>query len=131
MAYQEINRNIGGRKIMLSLGELYVLQNDLDKFIVDKAFGEDEMDGNDKGFLNDRLLALFTEVGEFANATRCFKYWSIKPPESKERLLDEYIDIFFFWLSIGNTMKFNVNEVEQAYLKKYKENIARQERGNY
>jgi len=116
---------------MLSLGELYVLQNDLDKFIVDKAFGEDEMDGNDKGFLNDRLLALFTEVGEFANATRCFKYWSIKPPESKERLLDEYIDIFFFWLSIGNTMKFNVNEVEQAYLKKYKENIARQERGNY
>jgi len=86
---------------------------------------------NHIGFLNDRILALFTEVGEFANATKCFKYWSNKPPESKERLLDEYVDILHFYLSIGNTMKFNADEVEAAYLKKYAENIDRQERGDY
>ena len=26
-----------------------------------------------------RILALLVEFGEFANATRCFKYWSNKP----------------------------------------------------
>jgi len=118
---------------MISLGELYVLQNDLDKLIVSKIISNpsDKDRHNDRMFLNDRLLALFTEVAEFANATRCFKYWSKKDMESKERLLDEYVDILHFYLSIGNTMKFTPDEVEQAYMKKYKENIARQERGNY
>ena len=120
----------------MNLKELYKMQNDLDKFIVDATYNSigDEMiivNHNDINFLNERLLALFAEVGEFANATRCFKYWSHKPSESKERLLDEYVDILHFYLSVGNTMKFNVDEVEAAYLKKYAENIERQERGNY
>lgn len=118
---------------MINLQELYELQNDLDKFIVAKT-----TDGkyyiniyhNDKKFfLSDRILALFTEVGEFANATKCFKYWSKKPSESKERLLDEYVDMLHFWLSIGNTMKFTPEEVQEAYLKKNKENMERQLNG--
>ena len=120
----------------MHLQKLYAMQNELDKFIVDKNFNGigDEMpvvDSNSKDFLNERILALFVEVGEFANATRSFKYWSKKPPESKERLLDEYVDMLHFYLSIGNTMEFSHDEVEAAYLKKYAENIDRQERGNY
>ena len=118
----------------MELKEFYELQNKLDKYITDKTFnviGDEisDVDHNSIAFLNDRILALFTEVGEFANATRCFKYWSSKPMESKERLLDEYVDILFFWLSIGNTMKFTPEEVEKAYQIKYKENIRRQEEG--
>lgn len=119
----------GGRGIM-NLQKLYAMQNNLDKFIIEKSYGYKAIeDHNAKCFLNDRLLALFAEVGEFANATRCFKYWSRKPQESKERLLDEYVDILHFYLSIGNTMKFTSDEVENAYLKKYAENFKRQENG--
>lgn len=114
---------------MIKLEELFEMQNDLDKYIVQKSIGN--VDHNDIIFLKDRVTAIFTEVAEFANATRCFKYWSKKPAESKERLIDEYVDIFHFWLSIGNTMKFTVKEVEAAYHKKYAENIDRQDRGDY
>lgn len=48
-----------------------------------------------------RLLAFLVELGELANATRCFKFWSNKPSETKERILDEYADGLHFILSIG------------------------------
>ena len=48
-----------------------------------------------------RVLALLTELGEFANETRCFKYWSLKGPSPKERILDEYADGLHFLLSLG------------------------------
>lgn len=48
-----------------------------------------------------RLLALLVELGEFANETRCFKYWSYKAPSPKEVILDEYADGLHFFLSLG------------------------------
>jgi len=115
----------------MQLKELFQMQKELDQYIVDKSIpgGCGEIPGDAECFLTDRILALSVEVGEFANATRCFKYWSIKPSEPKERLLDEYVDILHFWLSIGNTMKFTAEEIEQAYMKKNEENYKRQEQG--
>lgn len=52
-----------------------------------------------------RTLALLVEFGEFANSTRCFKYWSNKPSESKDRVLDEYADGLHFFLSLGIDIK--------------------------
>jgi dimeric dUTPase (all-alpha-NTP-PPase superfamily) len=117
---------------MLDLTDLYKLQNDLDELIVNNTYNKcqflsiAQVDANEKFFLLYRITALFTEVAEFANATRCFKYWSNKPPESRERTIDEYVDMLHFWLSIGNTMGYAPVEVEQAYLKKYEENKKRQ-----
>jgi len=51
--------------------------------------------------LEKRAIALLVELGEFANALRCFKFWSNKPSESKERILDEYADALHFILSLG------------------------------
>ncbi len=48
-----------------------------------------------------RVLALLVELGEFANETRCFKYWSYKGPSAKEVVLDEYADGLHFLLSLG------------------------------
>ena len=48
-----------------------------------------------------RLMALLVELGEFANETRCFKYWSVKGPSPKEVILDEYADGLHFLLSLG------------------------------
>lgn len=47
-----------------------------------------------------RLLAYLVELGELANATKAFKFWSLKPSESRERLLDEYADGLHFLLSL-------------------------------
>lgn len=52
-----------------------------------------------------RIMALIVEIGELANATRCFKYWSNKGPESKEIILDEYADGLHFFLSLGVDIK--------------------------
>ncbi len=61
---------------------------------------------------DQRILALLVELGEFANATRCFKFWSFKPSESKERVLDEFADGLHFLLSIGLAYDFVVDSIE-------------------
>ncbi|KEH84569.1 dUTPase [Clostridium novyi] len=109
----------------MDLKKFLKMQKQLDEAIVKRHFGEVDQ----KKFLSKRLLALNVEVGELANATRCFKYWSTKGPESKERILDEYADVMHFWLSVGHTLGFTAKEIEEAYLKKHKENYRRQEQG--
>ena len=61
---------------------------------------------------NKRTLALLVELGEFANATRTFKYWSNKGAESKERVLDEFADGLHFILSLGIDQGFMVDSIE-------------------
>ena len=56
-----------------------------------------------------RIMALIVEIGELANATRCFKYWSNKGSESKEIVLDEYADGLHFFLSLGIDIKTSKN----------------------
>lgn len=61
---------------------------------------------------NKRTLAFFVELGELANATRSFKFWSNKTSESKERVLDEFADGLHFLLSLGVDKKFVVDSIE-------------------
>ncbi len=61
---------------------------------------------------NKRTLALLVELGEFANATRTFKYWSNKSGESKERILDEFADGLHFILSLGVDQGFEVDYID-------------------
>ncbi len=80
---------------MIELKELYRLQGELDARIASnhKTSYEKTTD--------DRLMALIVEIGELANETRCFKYWSNKGPSPREVLLDEYADGMHFLLSLG------------------------------
>lgn len=48
-----------------------------------------------------RLLALTVELGELANETRTFKFWSLKGPSPKSAILEEYADGLHFILSLG------------------------------
>lgn len=48
-----------------------------------------------------RFLALLVELGELANETRCFKYWSNKSSSPADIVLDEYADGLHFLLSLG------------------------------
>ena len=79
----------------LQLGPLYELQKDLDAEIA-KNHGVTYDSTHQR-----RLLAFLVEVGEFANETRCFKYWSYKGPSPMEVMLEEYVDGLHFLLSLG------------------------------
>lgn len=83
----------------IDLSELYPLQASLDEDIAKRHNITYE-----KTF-HSRLLALIVELGEFANETRCFKYWSLKGPSEKNVILEEYVDGLHFILSLGIALK--------------------------
>lgn len=75
-----------------------------------------------------RLLALFVELGELANETRCFKFWSLKGPSPKERIVDEFSDGIHFSISIGISLgmkgfsyetKGKAKDLNEAFLDVY------------
>src|SRR5690625_2367570 len=55
----------------------------------------------------NKIVALLVEIGEMANETRCFKYWSNKEPSKKKVILEEYVDCMHFLLGIGNDYGFS------------------------
>ena len=80
---------------MIDLEELYNLQASLDAEIANNHHVTYE------STFERRLLALIVEIGELANETRCFKYWSNKGPSAKEVVMDEFADGIHFLLSLG------------------------------
>jgi len=110
------------KKTDLTLTMLQEAQSSLDSFIL---LNKKEPMKKEE-YLSKTFLALMVEVAELANATRCFKYWSNKESESKEVLLEEYVDIMHFFLSIGLQLGFSAKEIEEAYMKKNNKNFERQ-----
>lgn len=60
--------------------------------------------------LKRRILAFLVELGELANETRCFKFWSLKCPSSDDVIFEEYIDGVHFILSIGIAINYDFNQ---------------------
>ena len=90
----------------IKLSELFKIQTKLDQTIAENhnisyATTRDR-----------RILSLLVEIGELANATRCFKYWSNKKSEPQEIVLDEYADGLHFFLSLGIDIKTSRKEYD-------------------
>ena len=66
--------------------------------------------GNDADIVRKNRLELLVEIGELANETRCFKYWSMKQNGDKEKVLEEYIDCLFMTLYFSNITDISFNE---------------------
>jgi dimeric dUTPase (all-alpha-NTP-PPase superfamily) len=81
--------------MMLNFDHLFQLQKKLDERIHRKH------DLQNENLIEKKILALFVEIGELANETRCFKFWSTKPASDKEKILEEFIDGLHFILSLG------------------------------
>lgn len=79
----------------MNLSQLFQMQKVLDERIVK----EHELEG--QALLQNKVLALRVEIGELANETRCFKYWSKKSASERKIILEEYVDGLHFILSIG------------------------------
>ncbi len=79
----------------MNLTHLFEMQQQLDERI-EREHGLEE-----ESLFERKVLALFVELGELANETRCFKFWSRKPASSKDVVLEEYVDGIHFILSLG------------------------------
>ena len=99
------------------LDELFIAQGKLDATIA-------ENHGiSYKTTRHRRLMACLVEIGELANATRCFKYWSNKGPEADDIVLDEYADGLHFFLSLG----IDIGTSKRSYnITKHEDNLTDQ-----
>ncbi|RKO63483.1 dUTP diphosphatase [Caldibacillus debilis] len=85
----------------MELQKMFELQKVLDRRIETKHRLEHE------NIFDKKVLALLVEIGELANETRCFKYWSEKGPSARETILEEYVDGMHFILSLGLMFGFD------------------------
>jgi dimeric dUTPase (all-alpha-NTP-PPase superfamily) len=79
----------------IDLSDLFAKQRDLDA-LIHANHGLDYPSTRRR-----RILALLVELGELANETRAFKFWSLKGPSPLDVILDEYADGMHFFLSLG------------------------------
>ncbi|MBH0230103.1 dUTP diphosphatase [Halobacillus yeomjeoni] len=85
---------------------LYQMQRNLDQYIENQH----QIEQGTK--VDEKILAFLVEVGELANETRCFKFWSLKGPSDKDVILEEYVDGLHFLLSVGLDCGFRYTETE-------------------
>ncbi|MDF9866616.1 dimeric dUTPase (all-alpha-NTP-PPase superfamily) [Bacilli bacterium PM5-3] len=95
--------------MQFDLNLLCSYQDELDKKICKKH------NISSKDTVTERVLAFLVELGELANETRCFKYWSIKKASGKEIILEEYVDGIHFLVSLSNELNMNlIFDVEKS-----------------
>jgi dimeric dUTPase (all-alpha-NTP-PPase superfamily) len=90
----------------VNLTKLYTMQRELDAHI------QDNHKLQQVNLIEKKILALLVEIGELANETRCFKFWSLKAPASQEKILEEFVDGIHFILSLGIECGFEENNLE-------------------
>ncbi|MDR5659160.1 dUTP diphosphatase [Serpentinicella sp. ANB-PHB4] len=90
----------------MELHQMFYIQSQLDKKIAES----NEIQGKD--LTTEKILALLVELGELANETRSFKFWSVKGPSEREIILEEYVDCLHFILSIGLDKGYVISKVD-------------------
>ena len=90
---------------------LFKMQKALDSHIESQHGLENE------DLFDRKVLALLVEIGELANETRCFKFWSVKPASETETILEEFVDGVHFILSLGIECGFeDLESITQSQL---------------
>lgn len=89
----------------MNFKKLFSMQKELDSHI------ENNHQIQNENLFDKKILALLVELGELANETRCFKFWSLKPPASKEKIGEEYVDGLHFILSLGLEKGYEIQEI--------------------
>ncbi|HET6872580.1 MAG TPA: dUTP diphosphatase [Sporolactobacillaceae bacterium] len=88
------------------MAKLFETQRKLDKRIVETHHLQGQ------SFVSEKVLALLVELGELANETRCFKFWSFKGPSDRPVILEEYVDGLHFILSVGLDLNYETVELD-------------------
>ncbi len=101
----------------MNLKNLYTLQKILDEKI------NTTHDLLKENLIPHKILSLEVEVGELANETRCFKFWSLKEASPENIILEEFVDCLHFILSLGLDLKFNDISVNDLYIDDQNKNL--------
>ena len=88
---------------MKKFNKVYEENKKLDKIFIDKYSSDQEMCKKNK-------IELLVEIGELANETRCFKYWSKKKVDM-ELVGLEYADCFIMCLCFFNYLNLSLDDV--------------------
>lgn len=99
----------------MNLINLFELQENLDE-IIRKEHG---LEG--ESLLSQKILALQVEIGELANETRCFKFWSNNKLSNSKIILEELANSLYFILSLG--VEKNFHDIVDVPLKQSRCNI--------
>jgi dimeric dUTPase (all-alpha-NTP-PPase superfamily) len=97
----------------MNVKSLFDIQSKLDQKIMDTHQLQD------KDLVPSKILALQVELGELANETRCFKFWSLKEASPRKVISEEYVDGLHFILSIGLDKGY-IDEVKVSINKQHK-----------
>ncbi len=92
--------------VVMQLQKLFHMQKALDTHIEEKHGLQDE------DLFDRKVLALLVEIGELANETRSFKFWSVKPSSAKDVILEEFVDGVHFILSLGLECEFDAVQID-------------------
>lgn len=90
----------------MNLEKLYEIQGGLDAHIVKEQGLQEEW------LFEEKILALKVEIGELANETRCFKFWSKKDSSPREVQLEEYVDGLHFFLSLAMDLEMESESLQ-------------------
>lgn len=92
---------------------LFNMQKGLDTYITENHKLENE------DLFEEIILAILVELGELANETRCFKFWSTKERSETAVILEEYVDNIHFLMSVGlkKGYEFSMIDVGEVTLK--------------
>lgn len=93
----------------MEIEKLFQIQKQLN----DRIIQEHQLEGED--LFTEVQLAFLVELGELANETRCFKYWSRKPSSKREVILEEYVDGLHFVLTLGLALRYTNVIIKQTY----------------
>ena len=85
----------------MNWNDIYVKNKKLDDIFFEKFKNDDKM-------FEKNCIELLVEIGEFANESRCFKYWSNKSMK-KEETLEELADCIMVCLYFYNYL--NIDKV--------------------
>lgn len=86
----------------MNWNDIYIKNKKLDDIFFEKFKNDDKM-------FEKNCIELIVEIAEFANESRCFKYWSNKPMK-KEETLEELADCIMICLYFYNYL--NIDKVK-------------------
>ncbi|HHW72120.1 MAG TPA: dUTPase [Firmicutes bacterium] len=104
------------------LREIFRLQESFDRAVVehrDLKFSQEE-------WIQKEVLAIISELSEILSEVN-FKWWKDPKEVDRERLLEEIVDVLHFFVSMCLKASIGPEELYQAYVRKNRENFARQQ----
>ena len=102
---------------MKFLEEVYKKNNKLDDIFIE------QFSKKDKDMYKKNKLELLVEIGEFANETKCFKYWTNKAP-NRDLVLEEFADCIIMTLCLYNYKNLVLEDLEYNKKEDVNDNIA-------